>query len=574
MNSFNGIGASDGIGIGKVFIIGEQSLEYENAENCNPEEETQRYKNALNIFCESTKKSAESLKESAGEKEAEILLGHISMIKDPYLNGEIEKLIQDGKCAESALGDILDMFYETFSGAEDELTRQRAADVRDIKSGMLSILLGKNEASLSALPENSVIVAEDLTPSVTAGLDKNNTVGIITETGGRTSHCAILARAMGIPAVLSVEGIADKVSDGQEIIVDGTQGKVIVAPSETELSQYREKQEEYIKTKNELLKFKGKETVTEDNRKLELFCNIGTPDEAVTANDCDGEGIGLFRTEFLFMDRETAPDEEEQFEAYKKAALIMKNKPVIIRTLDVGGDKNIPYLNLKKEENPFLGFRAIRYCLKNTDLFKTQLKAILRASSFGDIRIMLPLVTSVSEVCKAKHLVSEIGAELKKNGVPFNEKIKLGVMIETPAASLIADLLAKEADFFSIGTNDLTGYTLSADRGNADVAYMCKTLHPAVLRSIKNTIECANKAGIPVGMCGEAAADKRLIPLLISFGLKEFSVSPSEVLSVRKEIAQWSKPLADEIANDVMSMNTAEEIEKYFACLQSGACSI
>ncbi len=574
MNSFNGIGASDGIGIGKVFIIGEQSLEYENAENCNPEEETKKYKNALNVFCENTEKSAEKLKDSAGEKEAEILLGHISMLRDPYLNGEIEKLIQDGKCAESALSEILDIFYETFSGAEDELTRQRAADVRDIKSGMLSILLGKSEASLSTLPANSVIVAEDLTPSVTAGLDKNNTVGIITETGGRTSHCAILARAMGIPAVLSVEGITDKVSDGQEIIVDGTQGTVIVAPSEAELSQYRKKQEEYIKTKNELLKFKGKETVTEDNRKLELFCNIGTPDEAVTANDCDGEGIGLFRTEFLFMDRESAPDEEEQFEAYKKAALIMKNKPVIIRTLDVGGDKNIPYLNLKKEENPFLGFRAIRYCLKNTDLFKTQLRAILRASIFGDIRIMLPLVTSVSEICKVKDLVREIGAELKKNGVPFNEKIKLGVMIETPAASLIADLLAKEADFFSIGTNDLTGYTLSADRGNSDVAYMCKTLHPAVLRSIKNTIECANRAGIPVGMCGEAAADKRLIPLLISFGLQEFSVSPSEVLSVRKEIAQWSKPLADEIANDVMSMNTAEEIEKYFACLQSGACSI
>ncbi len=574
MNSFNGIGASDGIGIGKVFIIGEQSLKYENAENCNPEEETKKYKNALNVFCENTEKSAEKLKDSAGEKEAEILLGHISMLRDPYLNGEIEKLIQDGKCAESALSEILDIFYETFSGAEDELTRQRAADVRDIKSGMLSILLGKSEASLSTLPANSVIVAEDLTPSVTAGLDKNNTVGIITETGGRTSHCAILARAMGIPAVLSVEGITDKVSDGQEIIVDGTQGTVIVAPSEAELSQYRKKQEEYIKTKNELLKFKGKEPVTEDNRKLELFCNIGTPDEAVTANDCDGEGIGLFRTEFLFMDRESAPDEEEQFEAYKKAALIMKNKPVIIRTLDVGGDKNIPYLNLKKEENPFLGFRAIRYCLKNTDLFKTQLRAILRASSFGDVRIMLPLVTSVSEVCKAKHLVSEIEAGLKKNGVPFNEKIKLGVMIETPAASLIADFISKEADFFSIGTNDLTGYTLSADRGNSDVAYMCKTLHPAVLRSIKNTIECANRAGIPVGMCGEAAADKRLIPLLISFGLQEFSVSPSEVLSVRKEIAQWSKPLADEIANDVMSMNTAEEIEKYFACLQSGACSI
>lgn len=574
MNSFNGIGASDGIGIGKVFIIGEQSLEYENAENCNPEEETKRYKNAVNIFCENTEKSAEKLKESAGEKEAEILLGHISMLRDPYLNVEIEKLIQDGKCAESALSVILDMFYETFSGAEDELTRQRAADVRDIKSGMLSILLGKNETSLSSLSANSVIVARDLTPSETAGLDKNNTVGIITETGGRTSHCAILARAMGIPAVLSVEDITDKVTDGQEIIMDGTQGKVIISPSEAELSQYCEKQEEYIKTKNELLKFKGKETVTADNKKLELFCNIGTPDETVTANDCDGEGVGLFRTEFLFMDRESAPDEEEQFEAYKKAALIMKNKPVIIRTLDVGGDKNIPYLNLKKEENPFLGFRAIRYCLKNTELFKTQLRAILRASSFGDIRIMIPLVTSVSEVCKVKNLVGKIGAELNKKGVPFNEEIKLGVMIETPAASLIADLLAKEADFFSIGTNDLTGYTLSADRGNSDVAYMCKTLHPAVLRSIKNTIECANKAGIPVGMCGEAAADKRLIPLLISFGLQEFSVSPSEVLSVRKEISQWSKPLADEIANDVMSMNTAEEIEKYFACLQSGACSI
>lgn len=574
MNSFNGIGASDGIGIGRVFIIGGQPLEYGDAENCNPEEETERYKNAVKVFCENTKKSAERLKESAGEKEAEILLGHISMLNDPYLNGEIGKLIQGGKSAESAVSTILDMFYETFSGAENELTRQRAVDVTDVKSGMLSILLGRNEASLSSLPANSVIAAVDLTPSVTAGLDKTNTVGIVTETGGSTSHSAILARAMGIPAVLSVEGITDKLFDGQDIIVDGTQGKVIVSPSEAELSQYREKQEEYIKNRNELLKFKGKETVTADNKKLELFCNIGTPDEAVMANDCDGEGIGLFRTEFLFMDRESAPDEEEQFEAYKKAALIMKNKPVIIRTLDVGGDKNIPYLNLKKEENPFLGFRAVRYCLKNTEFFKNQLRAILRVSSFGDIRVMIPLVTSVSEVRKVKDLVREIGAEFKKNGIPFNEKIKLGVMIETPAASLIADLLAKEADFFSIGTNDLTGYTLSVDRGNPDVAYMCNTLNPAVLRSIKNTIECANRAGIPVGMCGEAAADKRLIPLLLSFGLQEFSVPPSEVLSVRKEIAQWSKPLADEIANDVMSMNTAEEIEKYLACLQRGACSI
>ncbi len=574
MIEFNGIGVSDGIGIGKVCIVGKQTLEYENRENCNPEEEAKRYKSALKLFCENTEKSAERLKKSVGEKEAEILSGHISMLRDPYLNGEIERLIRDGKSAETAVSVILDMFYEAFSGAEDELTRQRAADVGDVKSGMLSILLGKNRSSLTRLPANSVIVAEDLTPSEAAGLDKNSAVGIITETGGRTSHCAILARAMGIPAVMSAEGITDKLSDGQDIIVDGTYGKAVVAPSEAELSKYREKQEKYIKTKADLLKFKGRETVTADNKKIELFCNIGTPDGAVTANDCGGEGVGLFRTEFLFMDRESAPDEEEQFEAYKKAALIMKNKPVIIRTLDVGGDKNIPYLNLKKEENPFLGFRAVRYCLKNADLFKTQLRAILRASDFGDIRIMLPLVTSVSEVRKVKDIVREIGADLKNNGVTFNEEIKLGVMIETPAASLIADLLAGEADFFSIGSNDLTGYTLSADRGNSDVAYMCNTLHPAVLRSIKNTIECANRAGIPVGMCGEAAADKRLIPLLISFGLREFSVSPSEFLSVRKEIAQWSKPLADEIANDVMSMNTAEEIEKYFACLQSGACSV
>lgn len=558
-----GTAASEGIGIGKVLIIEEKSLEYTPKAVTDADEESLRFKNAVDTFCENTTAQAEALRVSTGDKEAEILEGHIQIIKDPYLCGEIEKLIADGQCAEAAVEHMCDMFIAMFSATDDELIKQRAVDVKDIKNSILSILLGVQEVKISDAPAGTVIVAKELTPSMTAGINKENIVGIITETGGKTSHSAILARALEIPAVLSVEGAVTRLAVGEQVIVDGSKGDVVVLPDEEQIENYTQQRNQFLAEKRELEKYRGEKTVSASGEEYELFCNIGTPDDAIKAMECDGEGVGLFRTEFLFMDRNTIPTEEEQFEAYKKAALVLKDKSLIIRTLDIGGDKELPYLGLEKEENPFMGFRAIRYCLKNYELFKTQMKAILRASAFGDIKIMFPLVTTVDELREGKSVVHKAMEELDAQGIAYNKDIQIGVMMETASASLIADLLAKEADFFSIGTNDLTGYTMACDRGNASVSYLYSPLQPSVLRSIKNIIECGVNNNIPVGMCGEAAANSMIIPLLISFGLTEFSVSAPSVLKVRKTISSWTKADADKVAEKVMAMSTEKEIEDY-----------
>lgn len=559
----HGTAASEGIGIGKVMLIEEHSLEYTPRTVTDTEAESQRFKAAVDAFCYNTEKQAENLRSSAGEKEAEILAGHIQIIKDPYLSGEIEKLIADGQCAESALEHMCDMFITMFSAADDELTKQRAADVRDIKSGVLGILLGVNEIKVSDAPKGTVLVARELTPSVTAGIVKENIAGIITETGGTTSHSAILARALEIPAVLSVEGVASSLKNGDTVVVDGSEGAVIVNPDDNTVAEYSKKRDSFLAERKELENYRGRETKSASGEAYELFCNIGKPEDAVKAVDADGEGVGLFRTEFLFMDRTSIPTEDEQFDAYKKAALILKGKSLIIRTLDIGGDKDIPYLGLEKEENPFMGFRAIRYCLKNRELFKSQIKAILRASAFGDIKIMFPLITTMDELREGKKLVAECKADLRNMGINFNENIQVGVMVETASAAVIADMLAKEADFFSIGTNDLTGYTMACDRGNNDVSYLYSPLQPSVLRMIKRTIECGVQNGISVGMCGEAAANKLMIPLLISFGLTEFSVSAPSVLNVRKIISTWTKEEADKVTAKVLEMSTQQEIVEY-----------
>lgn len=564
---FKGTAASDGIGIGNVMIIEEHALSYSPQAVTDTDAETQRYTDAVNTFCENTAAKADALRKSAGEKEAEILEGHIQILKDPYLNGEIEKLIANGTCAESALEQMCDQFITVFSMADDELTKQRAADVKDIKTGMLSILLGIQEVKISDAPKGTVLVAHELTPSMTAGIIKENIVGIVTETGGKTSHSAILARALEIPAVLSVDKAVSKLANGQQIIVDGSEGIVIYSPDEAQIESYTQKRNMFLQERRELENYRGRKTLSASGEEYELCCNIGNPEDAVKAMEFDGEGVGLFRTEFLFMDRNAMPTEEEQFEAYKKAALILKGKPLIIRTLDIGGDKDLPYLGLKKEENPFMGFRAIRYCLKNEELFTSQIRAILRASAFGDIRIMFPLVTTVDELREGKKLVEKLKLELSSENIDFDKDIKVGVMVETSSAAVIADLLAKEADFFSIGTNDLTGYTMACDRGNSDVSYLYSPLQPSVLRMIKNIIECGIKNNIPVGMCGEAAANPMMIPLLISFGLTEFSVSAPSVLRVRKTITQWTKQEADKVAEKVMTFATEKEITDYLKAI-------
>ena len=559
----NGIGASEGIGIGRVMIIKEQTLEYTPKEVTDIEAELERFRSSVDKFCDNTMAQADAIRQSTGEKEAEILLGHIAIIRDPFMGGEIENLIKANQCAESAVEQICKMFIDMFSATGDDLTMQRAADVKDIRDGLLSILLGVEEVKISDAPAGTVLVCKELTPSMTAGIKKENIVGIITETGSKTSHSAILARALEIPAVLSVPNAVAQLSSGEQVIVDGDNGVVITAPEQAQIDEYTARREAFLRERRELESYRGKATACADGTEYELFCNIGTPKDAVKAVEADGEGVGLFRTEFLFMDRSSLPTEDEQFEAYKQASLILKGKPLIIRTLDIGGDKEIPYLGLEKEENPFMGFRAIRYCLKNRDMFKSQIKAILRASAFGDIRIMFPLITAVEELREGKALVEEAKADLKASGIDFDENIQVGVMTETAASGVIADLLADEADFFSIGTNDLTGYTMAADRGNSDVEYLYSPFQPGVLRMIRRIITCARNKGIPVGMCGEAAANPMMIPLLISFGLTEFSVSAPSVLKVRKNIAKWTKAEADAVTEKVMGFTTEKEITDY-----------
>lgn len=555
-----GIAGSAGYGVGKVVIISDAKPEYENRTITDTDAEIKRYDDAVAAFTEKTHAMAEAMKESVGEHNAEILEGHILLLTDPGMDEITKGAIMSGTCAEAAFESTCDMFAGMFQMADDELTRQRATDIGDIKVRMLKILTGTPDMNISEVPAGTILVAEDLTPSMTAGIVKENVAGIITAVGGKTSHSAILARALEIPAVLSVDGIVDMVSDGMTAVVDGCDGICILDPSQEEVDEYQAKREKYLSDKALLEVYRGKDTVTADGAKVHLYGNIGNPEDAKQVAACDGEGVGLFRTEFLFMGASELPSEEEQFQAYKAAAETMEGREVIIRTLDVGGDKDIPYLGLEKEDNPFLGFRAVRYCLRNKDSYRVQLRALLRASAFGDIKIMVPLVTCVDEIRSVKALVKELMAELDAENIAYNKDIQVGAMIETPAASLIADLLAKEADFFSIGTNDLTQYTMAVDRGNAKVAYLYSSYNPAVLRSMKNIIEAANAAGIMVGMCGEAAADPLLIPLLISFGLGEFSVSATSVLATRGTIAKWSKAEADELAAKALSLATETEV--------------
>lgn len=556
-----GIAGSEGIGIGRVVIIEEHEVVIEDKTITDVDAEIQRVQSAIEKFVNVTTEMADKMEATVGAKDADILRGHVMLLRDPTIEEQIVALIRSEKVtAEKALDQVLEQTAELFAQIPDELLQQRATDFRDIKTRIVKILLGIEELDISTVPAGTVLVAKDLTPSMTAGIVSENIAGVLTEVGGRTSHSAILARAMEIPAVLSIEGICSQVKNGDMVVLDGTKGEAIVNPDEATISEYEKKLEEYRNEKELLKKYTGKPTVSKDGTKAELVCNIGKPEDAQKVVECDGEGIGLFRTEFLFMDRDSLPTEEEQFEAYKSAAETMAGKPVIIRTLDIGGDKEIPYLGLEKEDNPFLGFRAIRFCLQRKDIYETQLKALVRASAFGKIKVMVPLVTGIDELRQVKAMIADIMKEYDAAGVAYNKDLEVGVMMETPAACLMADALAKEAAFFSIGTNDLTGYTMAVDRGNAKVAYLYSTYNPAVLRAIKRIIECGKKEGIMVGMCGEAAADEKLIPLLLAFGLDEFSVSATSVLRTRKTISECDIKECRELANRVMKCVTEEEV--------------
>ena len=557
---YQGIAGAEGIGIGTVLLVREPTLDYSHIVFAGADPEKQRLQNAVTVFTEKTAAMQEKMKQTVGEKQAEILSGQIMLLNDPFMSAQMQEFIDNGQCAEAAVDAVCNMYIEMFSSVEDDLTKQRATDIRDLRARLLGILLGQETVDLSDLPPETVLVAKDFTPSMTAGMQKEHIVGVIAETGSRTSHSAILSRSLEIPAVMSVENACSLLQNGDTVVVDGTRGEVVARPAQGILEAYASKRAQLLAEKQALRAFVGKKTVTADGKQLAVYANIGKPEDTDAVLQNDGEGVGLFRTEFLFMDRTALPSEEEQFTAYRAVAERMAGKEVIIRTLDVGGDKDIPYLHMEKEENPFLGHRAVRYCLDNSELYEVQLRALLRASAYGNVKIILPLVTTVTEIKRVRALLERIKDDLRNENIPFNENIPVGVMIETPSAAVTADLLAKEADFFSIGTNDLTQYVMAVDRGNSKVSSLYSHYHPAVLRLIKHTVEAASSAGISVGMCGEAAADKAFIPLLISFGLHEFSVSPVSVLCTRKTISLWTKTEADALSKKALSLDTAEAV--------------
>lgn len=535
--TYSGVAVSEGYGIGKAVVIKEARPDYSGVAFSTAEKECARLDSAVAEYTAQTKALIETLKKEAGEKNAQILEGHLVMLADPFMIGQMKENINAASVpAEKAVDEVCSMFCAMFSAAEDELTRQRGTDVNDIKNSLLKILLGIEEVDISRVPAGSVLITSDFTPSMTSKINPQNVEAIIGEVGGVTSHSAIIARAMGIPCVLGVADADHIFAPGEELIVDALKGVVIASPSAGDVQKYTALKEQEQQERLLLKEYINKPTVTKSGVKKAVYANIAKAQDVHSAVVNGAEGIGLFRTEFLYMDREDAPSEEEQFEAYSAVAKAMGGREVIIRTLDVGGDKHIPYLQIEKEENPFMGLRAIRYCLKDTALFKTQLKALLRAACFGNIKIMLPLVCTVEEVQSAKALLLECMQELDAQGTEYKKDIKLGIMMETPAAVFVADELAAESDFFSIGTNDLTGYTMAADRGNREVSYLYDSNNPAVLKAIQRIIESAKKAGIPVGMCGEAAADRNMIPKLIEWGLDEFSVSSSAILKTRKAI--------------------------------------
>ena len=563
-----GIGTSKGIGIGKALIIHKCKNAVSRVKIKDTEAEVDKFNEAVEKFIQETNELVDKLSQklNGDDKNALVLKNQEYLIRDPeFTSGVISAITNDKLNAEAAVEDTCEMLKNIFLSFNNDTMTQRVADIEDMKQRLIAIMQGQKHIDLTKLSDNTVIIADEIHPSMTANMDTEHIAGIISEKGGDTSHASILARALEIPAVLSVKDICSKIAEGEEVIVDGAYGEVFVNPTPITLKRYNKKKKAYDERVKELKKYIDKQTVTRDGRKVMLAANIGNADEAAKAVKAGAEGVGLFRTEFLFMNKQALPTEEEQYNEYKKAAVVLDGRQLTIRTLDIGGDKDIPYMGLTKELNPFLGYRAIRFCLDRVDIFTTQLRAVLRASAYGNIRIMIPMITSVTEVQAVKKIINGICRDLDKKDIKYDKDIKIGVMIETPAAAIMADVLAHEVDFFSIGTNDLTQYTLAVDRGNENVAYLYSALNPAVIRSIKHIIECAHNAGIEAGMCGEAAADERMIPLLLNFGLDEFSVTVSRVLETRKEIASWSSKEVKEITENVMNYSEEKEVSNYLS---------
>ncbi|MDU1598699.1 phosphoenolpyruvate--protein phosphotransferase [Peptostreptococcus anaerobius] len=559
-----GIGASPGIAIGKALVLEHKEMVIEKKENVNVEVEVEK----LNSAVDTSKKELSAVKEKVakelGEEEAEIFGAHLLVLEDPEFIGEAENKIKNESLnAEYALNEVKDMFVSIFESMDNDYMRERAADVKDVTNRVLRHILGIKIIDLSNLSDEVVLIAHDLTPSDTATMDKKKVLGFLTNIGGRTSHTAIMSRTLEIPAIVGLSDVTDKVKDSDMIVFDGDKGIVIVSPEEDVVAEYQEKKRIFEEDKKALELLKGQPSVTTDGKHVELAGNIGTPNDLEGLINNDAEGVGLYRTEFLYMDSDEFPSEEIQFEAYKKVLEGMNGKPVVIRTLDIGGDKKLSYFEMEEEMNPFLGYRAIRLCLDRTDIFKTQLRALFRASVYGKLRIMFPMISSLEELLAAKAICEEVKSDLKAEGLGYSDDVEIGMMIEIPSAAVISDLLAKHVDFFSIGTNDLIQYTCAVDRMNQKISYLYNQFNPAVLRLIKMVIKNAHAEGKWVGMCGESAGDQMMIPILLGFGLDEFSMSPISILRARRLINSVSEKDMQALSDKVLEFGTAKEIESY-----------
>lgn len=534
-----GIAASKGYSIGKVLIKEDIDLEIEEKKIDDIELEKDRLNKALKNSKEQLIKIKEKTKRELGVDKAAVFESHIMLLNDPEFAGTVKYGIETKKVnAEKALYDVMKMYEDIFESMEDEYMKERGADIKDVGKRILANLLGEISMSYGDMEENTVIVAHDLTPSDTANLDKSKVIAFLTDIGGRTSHSAIMARTLEIPAVVGINDITKCVKNGDIVIVDGVEGIVIVNPDKNTIKEYQANRQKYLEENEKLKRFVKVETITKEGKRVEVSGNIGRPEDIKQVIKNGGDGVGLFRTEFLYMNRDDAPGENEQFEAYKYVTQKMNGGPVVIRTLDIGGDKKLPYLNLPEEINPFLGYRAIRLCLDEKELFKIQLRAMLRASAFGNLKIMFPMISSLDEFLKAREILKECMMELQKEGEAYNENLEVGIMVEVPSAAICADELAKCVDFFSIGTNDLIQYVFAADRMNERVAYLYNPMHPAVLKLIKMTIDAAHREGKWCGMCGEMAADEKAVPTLVKYGLDEFSMSASSILKAKQLIIQ------------------------------------
>lgn len=560
-NIIKGIAASDGVAIAKAYLLVEPDLSFSNEKTDQPEAEVQKFNEALNNSKIELTKIRNHAEEQLGADKAAIFDAHLLVLDDPELIQPIEEKIKnESASAPQALTEVTQNFITIFESMDNEYMKERAADICDVAKRVLAHILGVELPNPSIIDESVIIVAHDLTPSDTAQLNKQYVQGFVTNIGGRTSHSAIMSRSLEIPAVVGTKSISESVQQGDMVIVDGLTGDVIVNPSDDEIKAYQHKRESFFADREALKQLRDEPSKTLDGHEVELAANIGTPNDLEGVHNNGAEGIGLYRTEFLYMGRDNMPTEDEQFEAYKKVLESMEGKRVVVRTLDIGGDKELPYLNLPEEMNPFLGYRAIRLCLDQPEIFRPQLRALLRASAYGKLNIMFPMVATIQEFRDAKALLLEEKENLKQEGVEVSDDIELGIMVEIPATAALADVFAKEVDFFSIGTNDLIQYTMAADRMSERVSYLYQPYNPSILRLIKQVIDASHQEGKWTGMCGEMAGDETAIPLLIGLGLDEFSMSATSILKARRQIKDLSRTEMVQLADRALNCATVDEV--------------